>query len=81
MARWSDSKSCGECSLNPVGGQSQVGIPRALYWGQLFSILPVTWKRESSAPSVMFADDTKSGGSVNLLEGRNTLQKSLKKLD
>ncbi|RMC13426.1 hypothetical protein DUI87_10964 [Hirundo rustica rustica] len=61
-------------------GQSPVVSLRSLCWGQLCSIfLLMTWMRVLSLSK--FADDTKLGACINLLEGRMTLQRDLKWLD
>ncbi|RMC13197.1 hypothetical protein DUI87_10731 [Hirundo rustica rustica] len=60
-------------------GQSPVVSLRGLYWGQFCSIFLLTTCIESFMSK--FADDTKLGECVNLLEDRMALQRELDQLD
>ncbi|TRZ18075.1 hypothetical protein HGM15179_009031 [Zosterops borbonicus] len=61
-------------------GQSSVVSPRGLCWGQFFIFID---DMDEGIESFMskFADDTKLGACVDLLESRMTLQRDLEQLD
>lgn len=67
--------------LNLVGSRSQVVFTRAQYWGHFLENIFINYFDKGIKCTLRkFADDTKLGTYVDLLEGRQALQWNLDRL-